>query len=72
MVDITPEELCARGRVAVIDEPAISHAIAVVGDGDGGVILHDPLSSVPMHWTCKHLGLAYGGVAILIEPVAGR
>jgi len=68
MVEIAPEELCRKGSIAVIDEPAVFHAIAVIGTGDG-VILHDPLDDGPLHWSPQMLKHAYGGLAIVIEPI---
>lgn len=63
---VTPEELCAPGRVAVIDFPAISHAITVIGRGKD-VLLHDPLANEPRTLTQADLARRYGGTAVLLE-----
>lgn len=64
---VTPEELCAPGRIAVIDFPAIAHAITVVGRGDD-VLLHDPLADEPRALARDVLARRYGGTAIILEP----
>jgi hypothetical protein len=64
---VTPEELCEPGRIAVIDFPAIAHAITVVGRGDD-VLLHDPLADAPRALARADLARRYGGTAIILEP----
>lgn len=63
----TIDHLCEVGRVAVIDFPAIRHAITIVGTGDG-VTLHDPLRHEPKPLKKDDLKKRYGGVALVIEP----
>jgi hypothetical protein len=59
-------ELCTPGCIAVIDFPAIRHAITTVGLGDG-VTLHDPLAGEPRHLSPALLAKQYGGTAIVFE-----
>lgn len=63
---VTPEELCRSGQVAVIDFPAIAHAITVVGGGED-VLLHDPLADAPRRLPRDDLARRYGGSAIVLE-----
>jgi hypothetical protein len=63
---VTPEELCRPGQVAVIDFPAIAHAITVVGGGED-VLLHDPLADEPRRLSRTDLASRYGGSAIVLE-----
>lgn len=71
LVRVTPEDLCAPGRVAVIDFPAIAHAITVIGRGED-VLLHDPLTYEPRSLSRADLGSRYGGTAILLEDRGRR
>ena len=57
--------LAAEGTLAVVSLE--DHAIATVGEGDGRLLVHDPLGARLEHRNARELESIYSGTAVVIE-----
>jgi hypothetical protein len=63
--EVTASEVAARRLLAVLCLDV--HAVALVGEGEGPLLVHDPLRSQPTREPARDLDKFYSGTAVVIE-----